>query len=376
MAEALSAPIQRPRHIPSLDGLRALSVVLVIILHSLLANGTDAHPVPWYFLAMGNGAMGVFIFFVISGYLITTLLLRERDKTNTISLKSFYLRRGFRILPPLYLYIFFLVALSALGHLPGMNLRELISALTFTRNYVPRVGLWAMEHLWSICIEEQFYLLWPAVLVACVLRRRGAEGRNQASIVAIAVILVEPFIRVLSFRYLPHFHNPGAFHMNSDGLMFGALGALQQGHARFETIYTRFTRWPWLLPVFLFVVSGSLGMKYGNYWNMPLGITLNGFVILMWLLWLVRNPVSRQGRVFNHPAVTWIGRLSYSLYLWQTFYLHPQRVTVWGHLAWWNSFPVNWTFIFATGIFSYYCIEQPSLRLRDVFLKKIRWHEI
>jgi peptidoglycan/LPS O-acetylase OafA/YrhL len=375
MADALSAPIQRPRHIPSLDGLRALSVLLVIALHSLQAH-SEFHAVPWIFFAIGNGAMGVFIFFVISGYLITTLLLREREKTGTVSLKSFYLRRGFRILPPLYLYIFFLVALSALGHLPGMNARELITALTFTRNYVPHVGLWAMEHLWSICVEEQFYLLWPAVLVACILHRRGAEGRNLASRVAIAVILVEPFIRVLSFRYLPGFHNPGAFHMNSDGLMFGALGALQQGHAPFERLYTRANRWPWLLPVILFAVSGALGMKFGNYWNMPIGITINGFVILMWLLWLVRNPASRQGRVFNHPAVGWIGRLSYSLYLWQTFFLHNERVTVWGRLAWWNSFPMSWIYIFATGIFSYYCIEQPSLRLRDLFLRKIRWHEI
>jgi peptidoglycan/LPS O-acetylase OafA/YrhL len=375
MADPTSAPIQRPRHIPSLDGLRALSVLLVLVLHSLLARDA-VHPVAWYWLALGNGAMGVFIFFVISGYLITTLLLREREKTGGISLKSFYLRRGFRILPPLYLYILFLALLGALGRLPGMNWRELITALTFTRNYVPYIGLWAMEHLWSICVEEQFYLIWPAVLVACVLHRRGAEGRNLASRVAIAVIVVEPAIRVLSFRYLPGFHNPGAFHMNCDGLMFGALGALQQGHARFEKVYAWATRWPWLLPLFLFAVSGSLGMVYGNYWNMPIGITINGFVILMWLLWLVRHPESRQGRLFNHPAVAWLGRLSYSLYLWQTFYLHPGRVAVWGRLAWWNSFPVNWVYIFATGMLSYYCIEQPSLRLRDSFLRRIGWREV
>jgi peptidoglycan/LPS O-acetylase OafA/YrhL len=375
MTNTLTAPVQRPRHIPSLDGVRALSVFLVIVLHTLQAYSVTHH-VSWTLLAIGNGAMGVYIFFVISGYLITTLLLREREKTGTISLRSFYLRRGFRILPPLYFYIFFLVALHALGHLPGMNRLELITALTFTRNYVPHVGLWAMEHLWSICVEEQFYLIWPAILVACVFHRQGARGRSLASRVAIAVIVVEPFIRVLSFRYLPNFHNPGAFHMNSDGLMFGALGALQQGHERFESIYTRITRWPWLLPILLFAVSGALGIKFGNYWNMPIGITINGFIILMWLLWLIRNPESTQGRLFNQRTIAWIGRLSYSLYLWQTFYLHTQRVTVWGRLAWWNSFPVNWLFIFATSVFSYYCIEQPSLHLRDVFLRKIRWHEI
>ena len=180
MADALSAPIQRPRHIPSLDGLRALSVLLVIVLHTLLRNHLY-NQIPFVYRLVGNGSLGVFIFFVISGYLITTLLLREREKTGTISLKSFYIRRAFRILPPLYLYILFLAVLGATGHLPGMNRRELITALTLTRNYVPHVSLWAMEHFWSLCIEEQFYLLWPTVLVllhAAPQRLRRSSERH------------------------------------------------------------------------------------------------------------------------------------------------------------------------------------------------------
>jgi peptidoglycan/LPS O-acetylase OafA/YrhL len=374
MADVVSAPIQRPRHIPSLDGLRALSVVLVIILHSLWARD-GFHHVPMLYFILGNGSVGVFIFFVISGYLITTLLLREREKTSTISLRSFYLRRAFRILPPLYVYIFFLAALAASGHLPGMNRLELITALTFTRNYVPGVGLWAMEHLWSICVEEQFYLIWPAVLVFCILHRKGSVGRRSATRVAIAVILAEPFIRTFSFRFLPNFHNAGAFHMQADGLMFGALGALQQGHARFEKLYTRMTKWPWLLPLALFFGSGALGIRFGNYWNMPIGTSLDYFLILMWLLWLVRNPASVQGRLFNQPAIAWLGRLSYSLYIWQTFFLHPGNAAVWGSRLWWNTFPINWLWILLVAIVSFYCIEQPSLRLRDIVLRRIHWHE-
>ena len=375
MAEVLSAPIQRPRQIPSLDGLRALSVLLVIVLHTLQRYKL-AHHVPLTFMVLGNGAMGVFIFFVISGYLITTLLLREREKTNTISLKSFYVRRAFRILPPLYLYILFLCVLWAGGHLPGMNRRELITSLTFTRNYVPGVSLWAMEHFWSLCIEEQFYLIWPTILVFCVVHRRGAEGRQLATRIALGVIIVEPFVRILSFHFLPHFHNPGAFHMQADGLMFGALGALQQGHARFERLYRWATSLPWLVPVLLFLVSGGLGVKFENYWNLPIGMTINGFLILMWLLWLVRNPVSLSGRIFNQPVIAWIGRLSYSLYIWQTFFLHHLNIEVFGHNGWWNAFPTSWVCIFGVAVLSYYCVEQPALRLRDVFLRRMRWHEI
>jgi peptidoglycan/LPS O-acetylase OafA/YrhL len=375
MPDALTAPIQRPRHIPSLDGVRALSVLLVIGLHTL-QRFSMTHSVPWICYVIANGAMGVFIFFVISGYLITTLLLREREKTNTISLKSFYVRRAFRILPPLYLYILFASVLWLTGHLPGMNRRELITALTFTRNYVPHVGLWAFEHLWSLCIEEQFYLIWPALLVFCIVHRKGSDGRRIASKIAIAVIIAEPFIRVFSFHFLPNFHNPGAFHMQADGLMFGALGALQQGHERFEKLFVRATRWPWLLPILIFFVSGALGARFQNYWNMPIGITINGFLILIWLLWLVRNPASASGLIFNQPFVAWIGRLSYSLYIWQTFFLHHLNVEAFGRDGWWNTFPTSWLCIFAVATASYYCIERPALRLRDFCLIRMRWREI
>ena len=375
MTESPTAPIQRPRHIPSLDGLRALSVLLVIVLHTLLRN-TLYKFIPFPLRLLGNGALGVFIFFVISGYLITTLLLREQDKTHAISLKSFYLRRAFRILPPLYLYVLFLAVLGVTGHLPGMNLRELLTALTLTRNYAHHVDLWAMEHLWSLCIEEQFYLLWPTTLVLCLLHRDAAAGRRNATRIAIAVLLAEPFVRILCFRYLPALHNTGMFHMQADGLMFGALGALQQGHARFERIYARATRWPWLLPVLIFLVLGSLTVRFQNYWDLPLGMTLNGFLILMWLLWLVRHPASLQGRILNQHAVAWIGRLSYSLYLWQTFFTHHLDVEVFGRNGWWDTFPTSWLCLLAVAAFSFYCVERPALRLRDLCLRRMHWHEI
>ncbi len=375
ISDPLPAPIQRPRHIPSLDGVRALSVLLVILLHTLLRNSLYQN-IPFAYRLVGNGSLGVFMFFVISGYLITTLIWRELERTNSISLKSFYVRRAFRILPPLYVYIFFLWLLGLTGHLPGMNTRELLTALTLTRNYSYHVDLWAMEHLWSLCIEEQFYLLWPSVLVLCTWQRSKSNGRRNATLAAIAVLVAEPFIRIFCYRYLRSFHNLGMFHMQADGLMFGVLGALQQGQPRFERLYRRVTRWPWLLPFLIFIVLNMLTIRFQNYWNLPVGMTINGFVILMWLLWLVRNPDSISGRIFNQPAVAWVGRLSYSLYIWQTFFLHDLNTEVFGGNGWWNTFPGSWICILAVAVFSYYCVERPALRLRDVFLRRMSWHEI
>jgi peptidoglycan/LPS O-acetylase OafA/YrhL len=375
MADLLTAPIQRPRHIASLDGLRALSVMLVIVLHTLLRSSLFKF-IPFPLRMVGNGALGVFIFFIISGYLITTLLLREQDARGAISLRSFYVRRAFRILPPLYAYVIFLAVLGATGHLPGMNRHEFFAAITLTRNYAHHVDLWAMEHLWSLCIEEQFYILWPTTLVLCLLHRRDDVGRRRATRIALAVLVVEPFVRVLCFRYAPAFRNMGMFHMQADGLMFGALGALQQGHSRFERIYARVTRWPWVLPVLIFGVFNSLTVTFQNYWDLPLGITLNGFFVLMWLLWLVRNPGSLQGRVLNQRVVGWVGRLSYSLYLWQTFFTHHLNVEVFGRDGWWLNFPGSWVCIFAVAAVSYYGIERPALRLRDVCLRRMGWREV
>ena len=375
MADSFTAPLEQPHHIPSLDGLRALSVLLVIVLHTLLRNSLYKF-IPFPLRLLGNGALGVFIFFVISGYLITTLLLREQETTRALSLRSFYLRRAFRILPPLYAYILFLAILGVTGHLPGMNFHEAISALTLTRNYSHSVSLWAMEHLWSLCIEEQFYILWPTTLALCLLHRRDAMGRRRATRIALAVLLAELFIRILCYRYAPAWRNLGMFHMQADGLMFGALGALQQGHARFEIIYARATRWPWLLPILIFVALNALTVRFQNYWDLPLGMTLNGFFILMWLLWLTRNPASLQGRLLNQPIVAWIGRLSYSLYIWQTFFTHHLNIEVFGHDAWYLNFPASWLCIFAAATLSYYAIERPALRLRNVFLRRLHWQEI
>ncbi len=362
----------RRRQIPSLDGLRAVSIFLVIVLHTMLRD-TLYKDLPFAYRLVGDGTLGVSIFFVISGYLITTLLLQEDADNGRVSLSRFYVRRAFKILPPFYAYLLFLTLLQVSAHLPGMNAHELFAAMTLTRNYSHHVDLWALEHTWSLCIEEQFYVLWPPVLVFCAMRqRKGAAGRRLATRVAVCVLVLEPVVRVLSYRYLPAFHNMGMFHMQADGLMFGAIGALQQGQERFERIYTAATRWVWLLPVLIFGVLGTLTVVFGNYWELTVGMTIRGFFVLMWLLWLVRNPSSGTGRVLNHGAMMWIGRMSYSLYLWQTFFLHHRAEEVFGRDGWWDRFPGSWVCILAVGMASYYGIEIPAMRLRRACL---RWKD-
>src|SRR5258708_2018236 len=191
------APVHR---IPSLDGLRALSIFLVLALHSIQRLEVNS-PISFLWVGIFNGATGVFIFFVISGYLITSLLLREHEKRGSISLRGFYFRRAMRILPPLYVYVGVLLLLGLAGKLPIFKL-DIISALFFFHDYALSL-MWSLEHFWSLSIEEQFYLIWPVLLLYC-LRRPGAEGRSTAGKIAIAILVVSPLIRVFSYTLARH----------------------------------------------------------------------------------------------------------------------------------------------------------------------------
>ncbi len=151
------------RSIPSLDGLRALSILFVVFGHLV---GTAHFPMTNEF---GIAQLGVFIFFVISGFLITGLLEDERAKTGTISLKRFYLRRAFRIFPPFSFYLGVIGIAWAL-QLVKLNRRDLLSSATYTSNFHQNASWW-VAHAWSLATEEQFYLLWPPVLAFLAWRQ-------------------------------------------------------------------------------------------------------------------------------------------------------------------------------------------------------------
>ncbi len=353
--------------IPSLDGLRALSIFLVLALHTL-QRFSLSHHVGFMWYAIFDGATGVHIFFVISGYLITSLLLNEQQKRGSISMRGFYLRRAMRILPPLYAYVAVMVLLGWAGRLV-LNRVDILSALFFVHNYIS-VVMWSLEHFWSLSTEEQFYLIWPAVLLFC-LRKRGVAGRLAAGKIALAVILVSPFVRVYCYRFAAntYVHDPYGFHYNADCLMFGCIVALLQGTPRFERVYAFATR-IWWIPPAVILLSDTLQARFLNYWQMPFGFTVCGTGIAFFLLWCVRNPTSAVGRILNARPIVHIGVLSYSIYLWQTLFLNYDNVPVFGQsLKLLTIFPFSWLAILAVAELSFYLVERPSLHLRNRLIR-------
>ncbi len=355
--------------IPSLDGLRAVSILLVIGLHSLQAYSAF-HPLSRAWFALFNGGFGVFIFFEISGFLITTLLLEEHRKRGSISLSGFYVRRCFRIFPPLYLYIGVITALGLAGRLLVRWGDVLSSAMFFHDVYGQ--GTWWLEHLWSISVEEQFYLVWPFLLVLC-LRWPGRQGLYAACVFPLAVIVVSPVLRLLLLQSPEaEVHRVGVVSLRFDFIMFGCLVALLQHTPRFEAMYREVTRVAWLPPA---VIMGSsvLSAYVGNRFDLSVGYTISGFAIAMFLLWCTRNAESVVGWVLNCRPMVKIGVLSYSIYLWQTLFMHLGNGRAFAWWPWIGRYPENYLGLAVAACASYYLIEQPSLRLRTC---AIRWLQV
>ena len=174
---AASAQLVKDRWIPTLDGWRAVAVMMVVVAHELVSK-PDINPSIDSF-ALRLGPLGVQIFFAISGYLICTLLLLESDK-RPISLRAFYTRRVFRILPPAFTYLTVVGLLSAAGVIAVRGI-DIASCIFLFANYI--TNGWYVAHFWSLSVEEHFYLLWPAILAFAGWRR--ASHIAFAGIVAV-----------------------------------------------------------------------------------------------------------------------------------------------------------------------------------------------
>jgi peptidoglycan/LPS O-acetylase OafA/YrhL len=338
------------RHIPTLDGWRALAILLVIAHHA----GTAFYRETEYYASSPTrfGTWGVPVFFGLSGVLITKLLLEEYERTGAISLKSFYIRRAFRILPPAFVFI---LAVAWLGLMTSRI--ELVSSLFFFRNYLPdsMAGIYT-NHLWSLAVEEHYYLIWPGLLVLVGVKRglRAAAGLS----VAFALWVSADFHWHLFARVLPSVTSAFRTDLRLDALFCGCTMAfLLQKPATRDWLRRHYVFWVWILVAALF----PLCLAYQPY------LTAFWIAILIPLLMVgtVLHPAWRLSRVLDWEPVKWVGRISYSLYLWQQLFLVPSwEPKALGILQRW---PLNLVMMLVCACASYYLVEKPLLRLGHKF---------
>ncbi|MBO0933196.1 acyltransferase family protein [Fibrella aquatilis] len=352
--------------IKSIDGLRAISITMVLLGHAAhtLPKSIAESPIYAFF---SNSALGVKVFFVISGYLITRLLLLEEKKTGSIHIGQFYIRRVFRIFPVFYLYILVVLLLKwfvvpdmfgsySLVVFAGLylwNYKHLLSAPVSPDDK----GNWFFGHFWSLSMEEQFYLLWPLAFKKLT--------KIRLIQITITLILVMPIIRLLTYFFVPDSRGQIGMmlHTGGDAILTGCLGALLENKIlNNRRILTLLHSWLFVtaLCLFLFIISPMLSGRYQGAYFLPIGITLNNMSILFILLWSIHVP-SRVATVLNSAAFVQVGVLSYSLYVWQQLFLTDKE----GY--WPAQFPQNLLLAVAAAVFSYYVLEKPILKLKDRF---------
>ncbi|MFN8538451.1 MAG: acyltransferase [Thermomicrobiales bacterium] len=302
-------------HLPGLDGLRALAVIAVLLYHADLG---------W----LRGGFLGVEVFFVISGYLITSLLLAEWHQIGRIDLPRFWLRRGRRLLPALYAAIVVVLAYATL-FLPRDVARlrgDALAAFTYVTNwylifrqqsYFEAVGRPSpLLHLWSLAIEEQFYLLWPLVLAFALRRwpvRRIAIG---------TVVIAAASTLLMALLYRPD-TDPSAIYYRTDtrlsGLLIGATLAFtwQPWTRRARVSAARRRRYE----AAGLGALGALAIYCAVFAETTPFLYLGGFLLVAATTAVaIAMLVAPQGRsvaaLLDVASLRWAGTRSYSLYLW------------------------------------------------------------
>ena len=370
----------KSRYIPALDGLRAFAVLAVIAYHL----GMQWAP---------GGLLGVTVFFVLSGYLITSLLLIECDNTETINLPQFWLRRVRRLMPAIVLIIVCTAALCALfDHSLLTKLRDdMWAALLWVTNwwyifqdasYFDALGAPSpLTHFWSLAIEEQFYLVWPVVLL--VAHKTGVKRttmRNATLIVALLSALE------MALLYNP-LDDPSRVYYGTDtrafSLLIGAwlafvwpshmLGAQKSVHltkqVRNVLDGVGIVALVALLGLIVFVDGFSPFLYRGG---ILLASVLTAVVIAVMV-----HPASLLGRFAGTKPLVWIGLRSYGIYLWHYplfLLMNPRNFT--GETPWW-MYLVQVAVVFACAAFSYRFVENPLRKgAIGAFVKGVRSKEI
>jgi peptidoglycan/LPS O-acetylase OafA/YrhL len=343
---------------PSINGLRAISILIMVFYHLVGMKYLSAETIiPWlqpFTRIWSDGFMAVNVFFVISGYLITALLLNEEFQNKTISLRDFFIRRTLRIFPAYY-FLLLVYAIFQFYQIIHINWGSWATAITYTKYFNWKKD-WFTSHAWTLGIEEHFYLLWPLIFM------RGNHFRKYATIVMIASV---PAVRILMAIFEIRWLNDQMIFTRIDAIAIGCFFALYQG-VILQTLSRHWTR-HFYLSVGLLLALPYLPELFGKinlaFLFIPFGSTygtIANFAIATIMMYSVFGPQRIWFWFLNLRFMNYIGLLSYSIYLWQQFFIYKSD-------QWWNQFPLNLLLILGCALFSYYAVEKPFLKLKSKF---------
>jgi peptidoglycan/LPS O-acetylase OafA/YrhL len=337
--------LDRLRYEPALDGLRALAVGIVIAVHAtFLIPGRRELLVP-------GGWVGVDLFFVLSGYLITRLLADEIDRAGKIDLRRFYIRRSLRLLPAFAALLLIDLVVSTYifpdTDIYKATLVSIAYIMNWSRafNWFPQASL---GHTWSLSMEEQFYILWPAVFIA--IRRRRPLSWLLAMIVG---MLIWRSIVALGGADAERTYN--GFDTHADTLLIGCAAALLRLDESRREIIRRLSA----LPITALAVILAV-FRYRTLLTQTFGYTLAA-IMTAWLILAATQPGRLRDFLSIRP-LTYTGKISYGLYLWHYPIIWIGRGHIHGYISI-LLIPLS----YLAAMMSYHYIEKPFLRLKARF---------
>jgi peptidoglycan/LPS O-acetylase OafA/YrhL len=303
----------------------------------------------WLSSSFIHGGRGVQLFFALSGWLICNRLLREEQRFGGISLRSFYTRRFFRIQPAALTYLTLISILMLWGKIP-QAWSTIVGSVLMIRSFVPRTQVnWETAHFWSLAVEEQFYLFMPGFLILC-------RRYRLAAVLALTVGFEAWRVAVMQTHRLQGF-SPLVF-IRTDvvigGIFLGSAFALALRYQRWKALGTSYL-YPWVSFLYTAAVFARIGFHHSRS-DHVLEISVFPLLIVATIL----HPQSLTGRFLELAPVRFVGRISYSLYLWQELFFNPLVVPAPGSFR--SHRLACWVAAFGCAIASYYLIERPLIR--------------
>jgi peptidoglycan/LPS O-acetylase OafA/YrhL len=353
------------RHIPALDGLRGIAILTVMAYHL-------EKLVPELHQLTQGGFLGVDIFFVLSGFLITSILLKEHGKTGKIHLKNFYLRRLFRLIPA---YWFFLAVLYLCGSflLPPAETALIYSNYNFPIAFFYFTN-WSraaadggiagnLNHTWSLSIEEQFYIIWSLVLFFAFAEKRSRRAIFTITLAAVAVVIVWRMARALNGTTADVLYY--STDTRIDALLIGCAASMAYmwkliPASFFKSLYFDLLALAAYITAALVFFNSSYHDVSLYTAHLPL---FTGAVAIM-ILWLMTREKTPIHFLLENKLLQWVGKISYGLYLWH-YLMYEFSKKTFSSVE--TQIVAGLTLAFAVSALSYYLVELPFLKIKSRF---------
>jgi peptidoglycan/LPS O-acetylase OafA/YrhL len=355
------------KYIKGFDGLRCISILLVIITHAGLYHKLPDIPYikrnVFYFF---SGNAGVTIFFSISGFLITSLLLKEKEQSGNINLKRFFTKRFLRLVPPIIPFYIVIILFMQLGYISQAYL-GLLASIFYVYNFIPNIRatfITELVHTWSLAIEEQFYLIWPFII---------SYFKKKEIFILSGIIIFLSIIALFLFPFVKFVYNGSVYFLNNlffpsrwtipaiSPILIGALASLINFY-HFEFISKKTKQRIYLL-LGIIIFCGPFYLPTILFDSVRI---FSAIGVSMILLWIYHNQGSQFVNILEYKPVRYIGKISYGLYIWQGLFMRTGpniEPKLWIHV-----FPANIVLSFLVAIISFEFYEKKILDYKRKYI--------